>query len=118
MPSDSQWLAYRETFRSRYGEEFQLWFETLVSALHPVGDFQKIAKTSGDGGLDGYVINSHLVYQVYAPRTDQQRSDGAIADKIKRDFGKAYATLHGNLRYWVFVYNSALGKLSIDVLAK
>ena len=68
MPAtENQRLAYRDKFRSLSCEAFQLWFEKLVGALHPVGDFQPIRKTQGDGGLDGFVISSQLVYAVYAP---------------------------------------------------
>jgi hypothetical protein len=59
-----QLLAYRDKFRSLHNEDFQFWFEELARALHPAGDFQAVRKTQGDGGLDGFVISSRLVYQV------------------------------------------------------
>jgi hypothetical protein len=119
MSEDRQRLAYREKFRSVYGEAFQSWFETLARALHAPGDFQALRKTSGDGGLDGYVINAQLVYQVYAPAEDLKRRDRKTAAKIKEDFSKAQATLSGNLKSWVFVHNhpeAKLGQLSIAAI--
>lgn len=113
MPAtEGQRLAYRDQFRSLFNDSFQSWFEELAKALHPVGDFQAIRKTSGDGGLDGFVINSQLVYQIYAPI---QISDSKMASKIREDFHSASSTLTGQLKAWVFVHNhpeAKIGKLS------
>jgi hypothetical protein len=112
MPAaQNQCLAYREKFRSLHYEDFQTWFEELAHALHPVGDFQRIRKTQGDGGLDGFVISSQLVYAVYAPARREEDRDSETAAKIRSDFAKAYSTLQGQLKAWVFVHNHPQGKL-------
>ena len=120
MPAtENQRLAYRDKFRSLSCEAFQLWFEKLVGALHPVGDFQPIRKTQGDGGLDGFVISSQLVYAVYAPARREDDRDSETAAKIRSDFSAAFSTLQGKLKAWVFVHNhpdGKLGKLSTTVI--
>jgi hypothetical protein len=67
VPAEHQRLVYRDQFRGLFNEEFQSWFERLARALHPIGEFQAIRKTRGDGGLDGIAVNAQLVYQVFAP---------------------------------------------------
>jgi tetratricopeptide (TPR) repeat protein len=120
MPAtESQRLAYRDKFKSLYAETFQSWFEELARLLHPIGDFQKIRKTSGDGALDGFVISSQLVYQVYAPARFSETKDPETAAKIEANFKTALDTLGGNLKSWVFVHNhpqAALGKLSVAAI--
>jgi hypothetical protein len=112
MPAaENQRLVYRDKFRSLHYEAFQSWFEELVHALHPVGDFQPIRKTQGDGGLDGFVISSQLVYAVYAPARRDEDRDSETAAKIRSDFAKACSTLHGQLKAWIFVHNHPEGKL-------
>lgn len=107
----TQRLAYRDKFRSLHNEAFQSWFEELARALHPVGDFQPIRKTRGDGGLDGFAINSQLVYQVFAPARIHELRDSETAAKIAADFQTAYATMGGHLKSWVFVHNHPEGKI-------
>jgi len=112
MPAtENQRLAFRDKFRSLHYEAFQSWFEELAHALHPSGDFQAIRKTQGDGGLDGFVISSQLVYAVYAPARRKEDRDSEIAAKIRSDFAKASSTLRGQLKAWVFVHNHPEGKL-------
>jgi hypothetical protein len=112
MPaSESQRRAYRDKFRSLFNEAFQAWFEELASAFHPAGDFQPIRKTSGDGGLDGLVINSQVVYQVYAPARIRELHDSKTATKIKSDFQTALATLSGRMRTWILVHNHPEAKI-------
>ena len=114
-------LTYRDKFRSLYNDSFQSWFEELARLMHPTGDFQAIRKTQGDGGFDGYVINSQLVYQVYAPATTKELQDSKTAAKIRADFTTAYSNLDAELKFWVFVHNhpeAELGKLSIKALSK
>jgi nucleoside phosphorylase len=122
MATENWRLAYRDRFRSLYNEEFQSWFETLLRALHTaVGDFQAICKTSGDRGLDGFVINSQLVYQVYAPARINELRDGETAAKIRSDFAKAQSTLSGKLKEWTFVHNhpeGKIGQLSAEILSE
>lgn len=86
MPaSDAQRLYFRDKFKSLFNEDFQNWFEDIARLLHPVGDFQRIRKMSGDGALDGFVISSQLVYQVYAPARISELKDAETAAKIKAD---------------------------------
>ncbi len=119
MPaSEYQRLTFRDRFRSVFTESFQTWFEELARKLHPIGDFVRVRRTSGDGALDGFVISSQLVYQIYAP---VQTTDSATASKISADFATALNTLAGQLKCWVFVHNhpqGALGKLSIAAINK
>lgn len=106
--TERQRLAFRDKFRSLYREDFQSWFEELARALHPSGDFVAIRNTRGDGGLDGYVISSRLVYQVYAP---VMMTDSETAKKIRTDFRKAYDTLGGHLKAWHFIHNHPEAKI-------
>jgi hypothetical protein len=113
-------LTYRDQFRSQSAEEFQLWFEKLARAMHPIGDFTAIRKTSGDGGMDGFVISSQLVYQVFAPARRKELRDAETAKKIRADFATARATLGGDIRKWVFVHNhpeARIGKLSTAAIS-
>src|ERR1700730_8555830 len=93
VPAEHQRLVYRDQFRGLFNEEFQSWFERLARALHPIGEFQAIRKTRGDGGLDGIAINAQLVYQVFAPARIGDLRDGETATKIETDFAKAYQSL-------------------------
>ncbi len=112
MPaSEIQRLVYRDKFRSLHKEAFQAWFDQLLIALHPAGDFQAIRETTGDGGMDGYVISEQHVYQAYAPAGKAELSDSKTAAKIRTDFAKAHSTLGGQLRAWTFVHNHPEGKL-------
>ena len=118
--TENQRLIYRDKFRSLHNEAFQSWFETLARSLHEPGDFQAIRKTQGDGGLDGLVINSHLVYQVYAPARMNELRDGETAAKIRLDFQTALNTLGESLNGWVFLHNhpeGKIGKLTADALS-
>jgi tetratricopeptide (TPR) repeat protein len=119
VPAEHQRLVYRDQFRGLFNEEFQSWFERLARALHPIGEFQAIRKTRGDGGLDGIAINAQLVYQVFAPARIGDLRDGETATKIETDFAKAYQSLGGSLKEWVFVHNhpeAKLGQLSAGAL--
>ena len=119
VATDYQRLVYRDQFRGLFNEAFQSWFERLVRVLHPIGEFQAIRKTSGDGGLDGIAINAQLVYQVFAPARIGELRDGETATKIKADFARAYQSLGGSLKEWVFVHNhpeAKLGQLSASAL--
>lgn len=109
-PSEYQRLVFRDKFRSIHYEVFQSWLEELLHAIHPTGDFQAIRKTQGDGGLDGFVISSQLVYAVYAPARRNEDRDSVTAAKIRSDFAKASSTLSGNLKAWIFVHNHPEGK--------
>ena len=112
MPSsEHQRLVFRDKFRSLFYEDFQSWIEELLQAIHPPGDFQAIRKTQGDGGLDGYVISSQLVYAVYAPARSKEYLDSQTAAKIRADFAKAFSTLSGYLKAWIFVHNHPVGCL-------
>jgi tetratricopeptide (TPR) repeat protein len=102
-------LKFRDEFRSHHGEAFQHWFEELALVLHGTDCFQSIRVTRGDGGLDGLVLKSGWVYQVYAPPS--LATDAATADKVKRDFAKACATLGASLRRWTLIHNSPDGKI-------
>ncbi|MBI1331264.1 MAG: NACHT domain-containing protein [Armatimonadetes bacterium] len=113
---EAQRLAYREAFRSLYGDRFQSWFEECARCIHEPGDFLAVRQTRGDGGLDGLVVNSQLVYQVYAPIHPR---DSATAKKITSDFTTALNTLGGQMRAWTFVHNhpeAKLGKLSVAAI--
>src|SRR5437899_2672263 len=119
--TDVQRVYFRDKFKSLFSEDFQNWFEELARALHPVGDFQRVRKTSGDGALDGFVISSQLVYQVYAPARIVELKDAETAAKIKADFQAASKTLNNQLKGWVFVHNhpeAALGKMSIAAICE
>ena len=114
-------LAFRDRFRSLHAETFQTWIEELLSAIHAPGDFQAIRKTSGDGGIDGLVLNSSGVYQVYAPARIHELRDAETASKIERDFLQANRTLDGSMRAWTFIHNhpeGKLGKESVTVVAR
>lgn len=110
-PADNQRLVFRDKFRSLHYEAFQSWLEELLHALYPTGDFQAIRKTRGDGGLDGFVISSQLVYAIYAPARRNEDRDSETAAKIRSDFTKASSTLSGNLKAWIFVHNHPEGNL-------
>ncbi len=117
---DLQRLRFRDQFRSLFHEEFQSLIERLVGALHKSGDFQRIRKTSGDGGLDGLVINTGEVYQIYAPARITEQTDSILVTKLRDNFTTAYSTLEGNLRCWSFVHNypeDAIGKLAASAVA-
>ncbi|MCG8602884.1 MAG: tetratricopeptide repeat protein [Verrucomicrobiales bacterium] len=108
-------LIYEVKFRSLFKEDFQQWFEDLAREIHPTGDFQSIRITQGDGGLDGFVINESIVYQVYAPARIAELRDSETAAKIENDFETAFQTLEGKIKKWVFLHNhpeAKVGKLT------
>lgn len=105
--------AYQNKFRGSFGNEFQSWFGRVLRAIHPPGDFQPIRQTSGDGGIDGFVIGSQTVYQIYAPTRIEELRDAETARKVLRDFSAALKHLGSGLKAWCFVHNhptSAIGK--------
>ena len=110
-PTEAQRIKFRDIFRSLFGQEFQSWFESIARALHPTGDFQAIRTTAGDGGLDGLVIDSRLVYQVFAPARVKEMKDGKTAAKIRADFRRAHMTLGDSLKSWTFIHNHPEGKI-------
>ncbi len=117
---EAQQLAYKVKFANIHYEVFQSWLEDLIRALHPAGDFQRIRKTQGDGGLDGFVISSQVAYAIYAPSRRKEDRDSETAAKIRSDFATAFTTLKGNLKAWVFVHNhpeARLGKLGIKAVS-
>jgi hypothetical protein len=110
---------YLRQFKSHHKEAFQSWFGKLARAMHGDGNFQEIRNTRGDGALDGFVINSQLVYQVYAPARMDEVRDSVTADKIRNNFQTAYSTLSGQLKEWVFLHNHPepkLGQLSASAI--
>ena len=109
MDRDAVKFKFRDEFRSHHGEAFQDWFEKLAFVLHGKDCFQAIRVTRGDGGLDGLVLKSGHVYQVYAPPS--LATDSATADKARKDFAKARETLGGTLRSWTLIHNSTDGKI-------
>lgn len=112
---------YQLQFKQHFGNSFQLWFEGLARAIYPSGDFQAIRTTQGDGGIDGFVIGSQLVYQVYAPERFNELKDGEMAKKIPEDFNKALATMAGSLNAWHFVHNhpgGSIGKKTASAIAR
>ena len=118
--SEVQRLVYRDQFRSYFGDEFQTWFEILMRECFRAGSFQSVRKTSGDGGLDGFVIDSQEVFQVYAPSRSDHRVDAATASKLVSDFERAFESLGASLKVWTFVHNhpeAKLGKESIRAVA-
>jgi len=111
MSTDLARLAFRDKFRSLFGTGFQDWFIDIAHHLYPGGDFQAIRQTSGDGGLDGYAINSYTVYQVYAPSRISEMKDSETASKIKADFAAAIELLPGQVMQWNFLHNHPEGKI-------
>lgn len=109
MDKEALRLRFRDEFRSSSGEAFQSWFEKLARAIHGEDCFLPIRVTRGDGGLDGLVLKSGLVYQVFAPPT--MAKDATSASKIASDFAAAKTTLDNDVVAWTFVHNSTDGKL-------
>jgi hypothetical protein len=119
--SELQSFVYQRQFRSTFGDAFQSWISSVLTALYPPGEFQCIRKTQGDGGFDGFVINEQHVYQIYAPARIDEMRDGDTARKIQEDFEKAVTSLNGRIRKWTFIHNhpeGSLGKRSIQVLSE
>ena len=79
-------LKFRDEFRSHHGEAFQNWFEKIARTLHGNDCFLAIRVTQGDGGLDGLVLQSGLVYQVYAPLS--LATDSRCATKVYEDLNR------------------------------
>lgn len=119
MPAtENQRLVFRDKFRSLHHDRFQAWFEQIANALHGPSDFQAIRQARGDGGLDGFVLKSQTVYQVYAPSHKAEFADGTVAKKITEDFQKALETLKaGGFKTWVFVHNHPEGMMGAKGIA-
>ncbi len=93
-------LKYQKLKRT----EFQAWFGEIMEKAYPE-DYENIRVTQGDGGLDGILIDSGCVFQVYAPR---EQSASTIIKKIETDFTTANNTMQEKevqLKRWVFVHN-------------
>ena len=97
-------LAAENDYLKLKRTEFQAWFGKIMEKVYP-DDYENIRVTQGDGGLDGLLIRSGTVFQVYAPR-DQSASE--INAKIDSDFATAKKTMsdrEAKLECWVFVHN-------------
>lgn len=97
-------LAAENDYLKLKRTEFQAWFNRIMEKVHP-DDYENIRVTQGDGALDGLLIRSGTVFQVYAPR-DQSQSE--INEKIDSDFATAKTTMAdrgAELERWVFVHN-------------
>jgi tetratricopeptide (TPR) repeat protein len=81
-------------------------------------DFQKIRPygPKGDKGNDGYRPEKGIYYQIYAPRTPDEK-EAEAARKLKRDFGKL-KTGWGHIseiNEFHFVFNDKFGGVSIEI---
>ena len=97
-------LAAENNYLRLKRTDFQAWFGRIMEKVYP-DDYESIRVTQGDGGLDGLLIRSGTVFQVYAPR-DQSASE--IIAKIDSDFATAKKTMSdrgAKLECWVFVHN-------------
>ena len=92
-----QYLKLRRT-------AFQDWFNKLMSTRH-ADDYVSVRLSKGDGSLDGYVLSSLAVFQVFAPRTS---TAAEMTSKIEGDFADAKKTMEERglaMKGWVFVHN-------------
>jgi hypothetical protein len=97
-------MAAENAFLKLKRTEFQAWFGQIMEKAHP-DEYENIRVTQGDGGLDGLLIRSAAVFQVYAPR---EQSASEIITKIDSDFATAKETMGergAKLKRWIFVHN-------------
>ena len=118
-----QQLNYEKDFliaflRSK-GDEFQGFFETLMSKAYP-GDFMACRPWGnvGDRKNDGYLRSARILYQCYAPN---EMTAAQAIKKISEDFGGAKEHWEKYFDEWTFVHNASDGRLGphiIEALAK
>lgn len=108
-PLDKQYLSlqFKIKIYSKYGTEFQSFFEDIMEKAFP--DFQIISPHGnlGDGGNDGYRKDSGIYYQVYAPKEPIIKEKEA-AKKLKKDFHKLKLSWDeiSKIKEYYFVYNN------------
>ena len=88
-PLDRNYLSlqFRVKIYTKNGTEFHSFFENIMEKAY--SDYQKIKPhgIEGDRGNDGYIKNSGIYYQVYAPEVPSIKLAEAVR-KLKEDFEK------------------------------
>ena len=97
-------LQFKLKIYSKYGNEFQSFFEDIMEKLYP--NFRKVPPARGDGGNDGWIKELGRYYQVYAPNTPQTK-DSEAANKLKTDFLKLIENWDNikEIKEYYFVFN-------------
>ncbi|TAV22620.1 hypothetical protein [Rhizobium ruizarguesonis] len=106
----SYWIdALELKLRRSQREEFQSFFSELMTAIHGP-DYVGVTPhgSHGDGGVDGYHLPDHSVYQCYGALNGHTFGIAYIKQKILSDFRKARETCPDMAR-WVFVHNLVPG---------
>ena len=105
-------MELRTACREKHGDEFQSFFEKVMSAKHGE-DFKTIRPygNKGDDKCDGYIASTQIVFQCYAP--EGLLNLGITLEKIDEDFNGA--KVHWpNMTAWKFVTNQ--NALPADVI--
>jgi hypothetical protein len=100
------WLWWRIRCLEASPSEFQHLFEKVAGRIRP--DFMKVRPYGnlGDRKCDGLYWGDGVIFQVYSP--DELRQAETVA-KIKEDLAGAASHWAGQIKKWVFVYNTRLG---------
>ena len=100
-------LKYDILFQSKTGNEFQSFFNCIMSARFP-GDFVATRPWGQHGGekCDGYILSTGKFYQVYAPDALDYK---ATINKMQADFTGALDKWGAKIKEWIFVHNARVG---------
>lgn len=111
-PLDKNYLSlqFRNKIHSKNGTEFQSFFESIAEKVF--SGFRKIRPlgNKGDAGNDGYLKDSGIYYQVYAPNTPKV-SETTAAEKLVDDFQKIKEGWDeiSKIKEYNFVFNDKYG---------
>ena len=108
-PLDRNYLSlqFRVKIYTKNGTEFHSFFENIMEKAY--SDYQKIKPhgIEGDRGNDGYIKNSGIYYQVYAPEVPSIKLAEAVR-KLKEDFEKLKKNWNEikEIKEYHFVFNN------------
>ena len=115
-----QQLYYEKDFRIAFletrGDAFQRLFEVLMGKVYPA-DFVACRPWGniGDWKNDGYLPSKRILFQVYAPN---EMSASEAISKINKDIIGAKEHWKEYFDEWIFVHNTADGRLSPQVVER
>lgn len=108
---DFHYTYFRSEWTTKSGDDFQAFFESIMTRADPTFVPVAPAGSHGDKKSDGYRGSDETTFQVYAPSAGLKSA--LTCKKIRDDFAGAKANWP-NMRRWVFVWSSSRGGLPPD----
>ena len=105
-------LRFRLACAEKTGDEFQIFFESIMEKADPSFLKVKASGKSGDWKCDGIGQGSGTYYQVYAP---EGLKVAETKKKIEEDFAGILAKWGDKVQTWVFVWSAATHGLPPEI---